>query len=241
MGLAIRQTAASPVRSVSVSSREIGVLWNMVEAGNTRGPLEAAAVPSAEPPGWRVDREKIMRAVRMILEAIGEDPDREGLQETPRRVADMYAEIFAGMGADPAAHLQVLFSETHDELILVRHIPFYSLCEHHLVPFFGHAHLAYIPDGGRVTGLSKLARTVEVFARRPQMQERLTSQIADALMEHLRPKGVGVVVEAEHLCMSMRGVAKPGAQTVTSAVRGLLRTDEKTRAEFFSLITGRDR
>lgn len=239
MGLAIAQTAASPAQSVSVSSREIGVLWNMVEAGNTRGPLEGTAVTPAEPSVWRVDREKIMQAVRMILEAVGEDPDREGLQETPRRVADMYAEIFAGLGADPAAHLQVLFSETHDELILVRHIPFYSLCEHHLVPFFGHAHLAYIPDGGRVTGLSKLARTVEVFARRPQMQERLTSQIADALMEHLRPKGVGVVVEAEHLCMSMRGVAKPGAQTVTSAVRGLLRTDEKTRAEFFSLITGR--
>src|SRR5690606_13285138 len=132
----------------------------MVEAGNTRGPLEATGVEPAVPSAWRVDREKIMRAVRMILEAIGEDPDREGLRETPRRVADMYAEIFSGMGADPASHLQVLFSETHDELILVRHIPFYSLCEHHLVPFFGYAHLAYIPDGGRVTGLSKLARKI---------------------------------------------------------------------------------
>lgn len=187
---------------------------------------------------WRVDREKIQKAVRMILEAVGEDPDREGLVDTPRRVADMYEEIFAGLGSDPASHLQVLFSENHDELILVRDIPFYSLCEHHLVPFFGRAHIAYIPEGGRVTGLSKLARTVEVFARRPQMQERLTSQIADAIMEHLKPKGVGVVIEAEHLCMSMRGVAKPGAETVTSAVRGILRTDEKTRNECFSLITG---
>lgn len=187
---------------------------------------------------WRVDREKIQKAVRMILEAVGEDPDREGLVDTPRRVADMYAEIFSGLGSDPASHLQVLFSENHDELILVRDIPFYSLCEHHLVPFFGRAHIAYIPDGGRVTGLSKLARTVEVFARRPQMQERLTAQIADAIMKHLKPKGVGVVIEAEHLCMSMRGVSKPGAETVTSAVRGILRTDEKTRNECFSLITG---
>lgn len=187
---------------------------------------------------WEVDREKIRQAVRMILEAVGEDPDREGLAETPRRVADMYAEIFSGLGADPAEHLQVVFEEGHDELILVKDIPFYSLCEHHLVPFFGRVHVAYIPAEGRVTGLSKLARTVEVFARRPQMQERLTSQIADALMAHLRPKGVGVVVEAEHLCMSMRGVSKPGAQTVTSAVRGLLREDEKTRLECFSLISG---
>lgn len=183
-----------------------------------------------------IDKERIRTAVRMIIEAIGEDPTREGLRETPRRVAEMYEEIFAGLYLDPARHLEVIFSEDHDELILVRGIPFYSLCEHHFLPFHGEAHVAYIPKGGRVTGLSKLARVVEEFARRPQMQERLTAQIADTLMEKLKPAGVAVVIEAEHLCMSMRGVNKPGSRTVTSAVRGCFRDDEKTRAETLSLI-----
>lgn len=203
------------------------------------GSLSQAAVTdglASGPLARPVDREKIQQAVRMILEAIGEDPQREGLRDTPRRVADMYEEIFSGLRQDAGQHLRVMFNEEHDEMILVKNIPFYSMCEHHLVPFFGQVHVAYIPDGGRVTGLSKLARTVEVFARRPQMQERLTAQIADALMEHLRPKGVGVVVEAEHLCMSMRGVQKPGHKTITSAVRGIFKTDEKTRLEAFALL-----
>lgn len=185
-----------------------------------------------------VDKERIRAAVQTIIEAIGEDPNREGLRETPRRVAEMYEEIFSGLYLDPARHLEVVFSEEHDELILVRDIPFYTMCEHHLLPFYGRAHVAYIPSGGRVTGLSKLARVVEEFARRPQMQERLTSQIADTLMERLKPEGAAVVVEAEHLCMSMRGINKPGSRTVTSAVRGCFRDDEKTRAETFALIMG---
>ncbi|HLT59097.1 MAG TPA: GTP cyclohydrolase I FolE [Limnochordales bacterium] len=185
-----------------------------------------------------VDTAKIEAAVRMILEAIGEDPQREGLIDTPRRVAAAYAELCAGMRDDVQRHLQVHFQEDHDELVLVRDIPFFSLCEHHLLPFFGKAHIAYIPRDGRVTGLSKLARVVEAFARRLQMQERMTAQIADTLMEHLKPLGVAVVIEAEHLCMSMRGIQKPGAKTVTSAVRGLCRTDEKTRAEVMALIRG---
>src|SRR5690606_12993702 len=183
-----------------------------------------------------VDQEKIGRAVRMILEAIGEDPDREGLRESPRRVAEMYADIFRGLPEDIGKPLEVIFDENHDEMILVRDIPFYSMCEHHLLPFMGVAHVAYIPDKGRVTGLSKLARVVEGAARRPQMQERLTSAVADTLMERLKPKGVAVVIEAEHLCMSMRGIQKPGHRTITSAVRGVFRTDEKTRLEAFSLM-----
>ncbi len=185
-----------------------------------------------------VDKAKIETAVRMILEAIGEDPQREGLLDTPRRVAEAYAEMCAGMRDNVERHLQVFFQEDHDELVLVRDIPFYSLCEHHLLPFFGKAHIAYIPSGGRVTGLSKLARVVEAYARRLQMQERMTAQIADTLMEHLKPQGVAVVLEAEHLCMSMRGIAKPGAKTVTSAVRGVVRRDPKTRAEVLALIHG---
>ncbi|OUM98970.1 MAG: GTP cyclohydrolase I FolE [Firmicutes bacterium ZCTH02-B6] len=185
-----------------------------------------------------VDKRKIETAVRMILEAIGEDPEREGLVDTPRRVAEAYAELCAGMRENVERHLEVYFQEEHDELVLVRDIPFYSLCEHHLLPFFGKAHIAYIPRDGRVTGLSKLARVVEAYARRLQMQERLTKQIADALMTHLKPQGVAVVLEAEHLCMSMRGVKKPGSKTVTSAMRGIFRKDEKTRAEVLALIFG---
>lgn len=187
-----------------------------------------------------MDRDKIIEGVRLILEGVGEDPSREGLIDTPRRVADMYEEIFAGLAGDPAEHFCVTFSEDHQEMVLVRDIPLYSVCEHHLVPFMGRAHVAYIPGKhGRICGLSKLARVVDVFAKRPQVQERMTSQIADTIMEHLDPAGVIVVIEAEHLCMSMRGVQKPGAITTTSAVRGIFRTKAATRAEAMSLIKGR--
>lgn len=185
-----------------------------------------------------VDKEQIKTAVRMILEAIGEDPDREGLLETPRRVADMYEEVFAGLHRDPADRLSAIFSEDHEEMVIVRDISFESMCEHHLVPFIGKAHVVYIPKKGKVVGLSKLARVVEDFSRRPQLQERLTSQIANLLMEKLDPSGVMVVVEAEHMCMTMRGVRKPGATTVTSAVRGTLATNVATRAEAMALIKG---
>ncbi len=175
--------------------------------------------------------------MRLILEGIGEDPDREGLLETPARVARMYEEVFAGLTEDPARHFETTFDEHHEEMVLVRDIPFYSMCEHHLVPFFGNAHVAYIPAAdGRVCGLSKLARLVEAFARRPQVQERLTTQIADTLIEQLDPQGVIVVMEAEHMCMSMRGVKKPGSKTITSAVRGAFEKSQATRAEALSLI-----
>ncbi len=189
-------------------------------------------------PGFEVDKPRIERAVREILVAIGEDPDRDGLLRTPARIAEMYEEIFAGLHDDPARHLAVTFEADHDEMVMVRDIPFTSLCEHHFVPFTGRAHVAYIPGrDGRITGLSKLARLVEGFARRPQVQERITTQVADALEAELDPRGVFVVVEAEHLCMSMRGVKKPGSLTVTSAVRGLFKTNPATRAEAMSLIT----
>ncbi len=184
------------------------------------------------------DQEKIEKAVHMILEAIGEDPDREGLRETPARVARMYQEIFCGLEEDPKKHLQVLFTEDHEEMVLVKDIPFYSMCEHHLLPFYGKAHVAYIPRKGKITGLSKLARTVETLAKRPQLQERLTFNIADMIMDALNPLGVMVVVEAEHMCMTMRGVKKPGSMTLTSAVRGLFKTKQATRAEAFSLVRG---
>ena len=187
-----------------------------------------------------MDRDKIEAGVRLILEGVGEDTAREGLVDTPRRVADMYGEIFAGLDQDAAEHLCVTFDEGHQEMVLVRDIPLYSVCEHHLVPFMGRAHVAYIPgESGRICGLSKLARVVDVFAKRPQVQERLTSQIADTIVAHLNPAGVVVVIEAEHLCMSMRGVKKPGAITTTSAVRGVFRTKAATRAEAMSLIKGR--
>ncbi|MDY0087072.1 MAG: GTP cyclohydrolase I FolE [Coriobacteriia bacterium] len=187
-----------------------------------------------------MDREKIAEGVRLILEGVGEDPSREGLIDTPRRVADMYAEIFAGLEQDPADHFCVTFDEGHQEMVLVRDIPLYSMCEHHLVPFMGKAHVAYIPGKeGRICGLSKIARVVEVFARRPQVQERMTSQIADTIVKHLDPQGVMVVIEAEHLCMSMRGVQKPGASTTTSAVRGIFQRNMATRSEAMSLIKGR--
>jgi GTP cyclohydrolase I len=190
--------------------------------------------------GEAFDLGRIEKAVREILEAIGEDPDRDGLQRTPERVAAMYAEIFRGLNADPGSVLNVTFDAGHDEMVMVRDIDMHSMCEHHLVPFFGRAHVAYIPnDDGRITGLSKLARLVDCVARRPQVQERLTTQIADEVERVLAPRGVLVVIEAEHLCMSMRGVQKPGAVTVTSAVRGLFRDSPATRAEAMAFINAR--
>lgn len=184
-----------------------------------------------------MDKKRIENAVREILYAIGEDPDREGLVGTPDRIARMYEEIFSGIKEDPGKHLEIYFEEEkHNELVLVKDIPFYSMCEHHLVPFFGKAHIGYIPDEGRLTGLSKLARVVETVAKKPQLQERLTSTIADIIMEKLNPLGVIVVVEAEHMCMTMRGVKKPGSKTLTSAVRGTLRSDERSRLEALELI-----
>ena len=183
-----------------------------------------------------LDTQKIEEGVRLILEGVGEDPDREGLLETPARVARMYEEIFAGLTEDPARHFETTFDEHHDGMVLVRDIPFYSLCEHHLVPFFGKAHVAYIPGpDGRVCGLSKLARLVDAYAKRPQVQERLTTQVADTLVAELNPQGVIVVIEAEHMCMSMRGVRKPGAKTTTSVMRGVFE-NAATRAEAMSLI-----
>jgi GTP cyclohydrolase I len=185
-----------------------------------------------------IDTGRVERAVREILEAIGEDPDRDGLVRTPARIAHMYEEIFAGLHEDPSHHLTVTFEADHDEMVMVRDIAVTSVCEHHLVPFAGRAHVAYIPGSdGRITGLSKIARLVDGFAKRPQVQERLTTQIADALVDTLDPIGVLVMIEAEHFCMSMRGVKKPGSLTITSAVRGLFKSNAATRAEAMSLIT----
>lgn len=185
-----------------------------------------------------MDRKKIEKAVRSILEAVGEDTKRGEIANTPKRVADMYAEILSGTKLDPRKELKVVFEKDHDEIILLKGIPLYSICEHHLLPFIGRANVAYIPNGNRVTGLSKLVRVVDILAKRLQVQERLTTDIADVIMGKLKPKGVLVVIEAEHLCMSMRGVKKPGVLTVTSAVRGIFRENEKTRSEALSLIKG---
>ena len=223
----------------SVSGTDADTALNV--AGRTQSIAETAAETSlAETNGAvttePVDTDRIERAVREILVAIGEDPDRDGLQKTPKRVARMYAEVFAGLQEDPEHHLKVQFETGHDEMVMVRDIPFYSMCEHHLMPFVGRAHVAYIPgERGMITGLSKLARLVEAYARRPQVQERLTTQVADKLMEVLEPRGTLVVVEAEHQCMSMRGVQKPGSLTITSAVRGQFR-NTATRAEAMHLI-----
>lgn len=185
-----------------------------------------------------MDLAKIEEGVKLILEGIGEDVKREGLIDTPKRVAKMYEEICQGLNQDPAEYFKATFKENHQEMVLVKDIPLYSLCEHHLAPFFGVAHIAYIPgEEGDIVGLSKLARVVDVFARRPQVQERLTSSIAEAIVENIKPLGVLVVVEAEHLCMSMRGVKKPGSLTVTSAVRGIFQSDPRTRAEAMALIS----
>jgi GTP cyclohydrolase I len=195
--------------------------------------------PSAITSG-KVDLARAEAAVRELLLALGEDPDREGLERTPARVARSYAEVWAGLHVDPADVLETTFDEHHDELVLVKDIPLYSTCEHHLVPWHGTAAVGYIPGlDGRITGLSKLARVVDLYARRPQVQERLTSQIADAVEQRLKPRGVIVVIEAEHLCMAMRGIRKPGSRTMTSAVRGGFKSDPRTRAEALSLILGR--
>ncbi|MDD4953545.1 MAG: GTP cyclohydrolase I FolE [Candidatus Omnitrophica bacterium] len=183
-----------------------------------------------------MDKKKIEKAIKDILEAIGEDPARKDLLDTPKRVADMYEEIFAGVNLKPEKELEVILDQKHNEIVLLRGIPIYSTCEHHLTPFFGRAHIAYIPKNGRVTGLSKLARVVDILCRRPQVQERLTTQVADIVMSKLRPLGVMVIIEAEHLCMSMRGIRKPGTSTVTSAVRGIFKENEKTRSETLALI-----
>jgi GTP cyclohydrolase I len=186
-----------------------------------------------------IDKEKIKKAVREILEAIGEDPDREGLLETPDRVARMYEEIFSGLHTDVKDVIKIFQEDEHQEIILVKDIPLYSMCEHHLLPFIGVAHVAYLPRKGRILGLSKVARIVDVLSKRPQLQERLTSEIADTIMEAVNPLGVAVVIEAEHLCMTMRGVKKPGSKTVTSALRGIFRTDQKARAEVMALINSK--
>ena len=183
-----------------------------------------------------MDKNKIRKAVRMILEGIGENADRQDLKKTPERVADMYAEIFSGIVRDPAKELEVLLGERHDEIVLLRGIPLYSVCEHHLLPFMGRAHIAYIPKNNKVTGLSKIARVVEILSKRLQVQERLTTEIAEILMKKLKPMGVMVIIEAEHLCMSMRGIKKPGVLTITSAVRGVFKENQKTRAETMALI-----
>jgi GTP cyclohydrolase I len=185
-----------------------------------------------------IDQERIARAVREIIEAIGENPGREGLLETPERIGRLYAELFSGLAQDPLDVLRRSFDEEHKEMVILKDIPFYSLCEHHFLPFHGSAHVGYVPEG-RIVGVSKLARVVDILARRPQLQERLTSQVADAIMEGLHPDGVAVVIEAEHLCMTMRGVQKPGARMITSAIRGGFRRRGVTRSEFLSLVHGK--
>jgi GTP cyclohydrolase I len=187
-----------------------------------------------------IDETRVKKAVRSIIEAIGEEPEREGIKNTPQRVAEMYTELFQGMDKDPKAELEVGFELGHREMVILKDIPFYSMCEHHLLPFFGVAHVGYIPNSeGRIVGISKLARVVETIARRPQVQERMTTQIADAIDEGLHPDGVAVVIQAEHLCMTMRGIKKPGTNVITSAIRGAFRRRPASRAEFFSLIQGK--
>lgn len=186
------------------------------------------------------DKAKIAAAVTSIIKAIGENPEREGLVDTPKRVAEMYAELFMGLGKNPKEELTVGFEEGHREMVVIKNIPFYSMCEHHLLPFYGVAHIGYVPNAhGRVVGVSKLARVVEILAKRLQLQERMTTEIADAIVDGLKPEGVAVVIQAEHLCMVMRGIEKPGSNVITSAIRGLFRRKAASRAEFFSLIQGK--
>lgn len=187
-----------------------------------------------------MNKKKIEQGVRLILEGIGEDPERPGIKDTPRRIAELYEEIFSGLKTPTEKILKPIKGESHDEMVLLKDIPFYSICEHHLLPFIGTAHVAYVPSKGKIVGLSKLARAVEIFAKRPQVQERLTAQLADLIMEKLKPKGAMVIIDAEHLCLSMRGVKKPNAKTVTSAVRGIFRTKESTRVELLELIKKND-
>ncbi len=204
---------------------------------DTNGEAMTGIPEEEEPKHGPIDHARIERAVREILIAVGEDPDREGLRDTPKRVARMYAEVFAGLYDDAERYVQTFFSEQYDELVVLRDIPFYSFCEHHLLPFEGKAHVAYLPNG-RVVGLSKLARVVDAFARRPQLQERLTQQIADLLMEKLDAKGACVIMEATHTCMTIRGIKKPGSVMVTSAIRGTFRTNLATRTEAMNLLLG---
>ncbi|MEJ2684390.1 MAG: GTP cyclohydrolase I FolE [Candidatus Sulfobium sp.] len=187
-----------------------------------------------------MDIKKIEKGVKLIIEGIGEDPERPGMKDTPSRVAKMYQEIFSGLETPTEEILGHIAGESHDELVLLKDIPFYSVCEHHLLPFIGKAHVAYIPGAGKIAGIGELAKAVEILAKRPQVQERLTTQLADMIMEKLKPKGAMVIIDAEHLCLSMRGMKKPGAHTVTSAVRGLFRTKESTRQELLELIKKRD-
>ena len=187
-----------------------------------------------------MDAKKIEKGVRLIIEGIGEDPERPGLRSTPERVAEMYQEIFSGIATDTGKLLEPMAGESHDEMVMIRDIPFYSVCEHHLLPFFGKAHIAYIPGAGKIVGIGSLAKALEVFAKRPQVQERLTAQFIDLIVVRLKPKGAMVVIDAEHLCMSMRGVKKPGSRVVTSAVRGTFRTKESTRMEMLELLTKKD-
>lgn len=187
-----------------------------------------------------MDKEKIKKGVRLILEGIGEDPQRPGLQDTPARVADMYEEIFSGISCDTEMLIKPMSGESHDEMVMIRDIPFYSVCEHHLLPFIGKAHIAYIPGAGKIVGISSLSRALEMLAKRPQVQERLTSQLADLIVSRLKPRGAMVVIDAEHLCMSMRGVKKPGSHVVTSAVRGIFRSKESTRLEMLELLKRRE-
>jgi len=187
-----------------------------------------------------MDFKKIEKGVRLILEGIGEDPDRPGIKETLERVARMYEEIFSGMETPTEELLKAIEGESHDELVMLKDIPFYSMCEHHLIPFIGKAHVAYIPSGGKIVGLSELAKAVEILAKKPQVQERLTTQLADLIMDRLKPKGAMVIIDAEHLCISMRGIRKPGTRTVTSAVRGIFRTKQSTREELLELIKRRE-
>ncbi len=187
-----------------------------------------------------MDLKKIEKGVRLLLEGIGEDLERPGLRRTPERVASMYQELFSGLESSPEDLLKPIEGESHDEMVMLKEIPFYSICEHHLLPFFGRAHIAYIPEKGRIVGIGELARALEILAKRPQVQERLTAQLADMIMERLRPKGAMVIVDAEHLCLSMRGIKKPGSRTVTSAVRGIFRSKQSTREEMLELIKKRD-
>ncbi|HEY1192125.1 MAG TPA: GTP cyclohydrolase I FolE [Gemmata sp.] len=214
----------------------------MSQSPRTAVPAEALDdVPPRGPnqiPSLTVDHARLRAAVREILVAVGEDPDREGLLETPDRVARMYAEVFAGLQTDPAVYLQKTFTQKHDEMVLVKDIEFSSCCEHHLLPFFGKAHIAYLPNG-QIVGLSKLARVVDAVARRPQVQERMTESIADLIMTHLKARGVGVVIEASHSCMTIRGVRKPGAMTITSSMRGGFLDNPATRAEMMALVFGK--
>ena len=187
-----------------------------------------------------MDKKKIEKGVKLILEGIGEDTDRPGIKDTPKRIVELYEEIFSGLHTDTEEILVPIKGESHDEMVLLKDIPFYSVCEHHLLPFSGKAHMAYIPSGGKIVGLSKLAQALEVFAKRPQVQERLTTQLADLIMDKLKPRGAMVIIDAEHLCLSMRGIKKPNARTVTSAVRGIFRTKESTRTELLALIKKTD-